>query len=157
MFSTRMLLPLLLLVSSSIAEARPRHRPVPHHGARPRAHVVINPWAVSYTPAPRLGWLWVAGGYVGPRWRPGYWAPSVPRLGWLWVAGYWTGTVYVDGYWRDEARTGQVWSDGYYGEDSTWIPGYWAPADSADARRDRESAPAPAPASAPDSVFHDYE
>lgn len=152
---------LLLLASSFSAEARPRrhHHHARVHSAGPRVTVLINPWAPTYAPAPRPGWVWVAGVWVGPRWRPGYWQPAIARPGWLWVAGYWAGTVYVDGYWREASRHGQVWVDGYYDDNEDWVPGYWAPAGSADAARD-EGVPhpadePPAPESAP--VFHDYE
>lgn len=159
---TRTCLLLSLLFSASVAEARPRHRPPPRHVVGgPRVHVVINPWAPSYVPAARAGWLWVPGVYVGPRWRPGYWAPAAPRIGWLWVPGYWSGTVYVDGYWRDHSRQGQVWVDGYYDEEGTWVPGYWAPADSVDAAREEAPAPPPADSAPADGaaapVFHEYE
>lgn len=136
------------LGAPTLAEARPRHHPPPRvHVSGPRVHVVINPWAATYVPAPRAGWVWVAGVYYGPRWRPGYWTPAAARVGWVWAPGYWAGTVYVDGYWRESSRSGQVWVDGYYDDEGVWVPGYWAPANSSDAHRDE----APAP------VFHEYE
>lgn len=165
-------LALSALFAPATAEARPRHRPPPHvYVGGPRVHVVVNPWAPAYMPAPRAGWVWVPGAYFGPRWRPGYWAPAAVRAGWLWVPGYWAGTVYVDGYWREEARPGQVWVDGYYDDDGVWVPGYWAPANSSDAHRDDAPPPPPSPReengrsadpdpdgdAPPAPVYHDYE
>jgi hypothetical protein len=162
----RFVLPALLLLAANPADARPRRG---HHGhvvvGGPRVSVVINPWGPAYVPAARPGWVWVAGAWVGPRWRPGYWQPAVARVGWLWVPGYWAGTVYVDGYWREEVRSGQTWVDGYYEDGGDWVPGYWAPAGSADAARDASPPPSqgggPPETNSPEAgstpVYHDYE
>ena len=134
---TRFLLPALLLLVSTAADARPRHPRRAHVVVGgPRVSVVINPWAPAYVPVARAGWLWVPGAWVGPRWRPGYWEPAMARVGWVWVPGYWSSTVYVDGYWREQSRGAQQWVDGYYDAEEEWVPGYWAPEGSADARRD---------------------
>jgi len=163
------LIALIGAFAPSIAEARPRHAPARVY-VGPRVRVVVNPWAPAYVPAPRVGWVWVAGAYYGPRWRPGYWSPAAVRVGWLWVPGYWADTVYVDGYWREETRGGQSWVDGYYDDDGVWVPGYWAPANSADARR-ADAPPPPPPSDSsgrsadpdqdadapPAPVYHEYE
>ncbi len=157
MSALRFFLPILLLGTAFSAEARPRqHRRAHIVVGAPRVSIVVNPWAPTYAPAARAGWLWVAGSWVGPRWRPGYWQPALARVGWLFVPGYWAGTVYVDGYWREASRGQQAWVDGYYDDRGDWVPGYWAPEGSADAARSDAPPPAPeAPASAP--VFHEYE
>lgn len=148
----------------SIAEARP-HRPPPAWRVvvpAPRVRVYVGPWAVGYAPAPRPGWVWVPGHYdAASRWMPGHWRPAVTRPGWAWVAGYWVGDEYVDGYWREQARPGSVWVDGYYNDDGQWVAGYWAPANSSDARRDAApqapSEPPPEPPTDGGDVHHDYE
>ncbi len=129
-----------VLAGSSPAEARPRHHgPVVRGGVR----IVINPWAPGWAPAPRAGWVWIAGAYAvnGP-WVPGYWAPASPRPGMVWVPGYWEGDTYVEGYWREEVRPGMVWVDGYYDRDH-YLPGNW-----------QAVGPPPPPA---ETVHHDYE
>lgn len=156
-------LALTLLFSASIAEARPRHRPPPRVVVGPRVTVMVNPWAPTWAPGARPGWVWVEGTWYGPRWRPGYWRPAAPRVGWIWVPGYWTGSVYVDGYWREEGRANQVWVDGYYDEEGSWIPGYWAPANSADAQKDAapaagsEGPPVARPPDDEGAIHHEYE
>lgn len=163
---TTLALILALVGIPSAAEARPpRARPpawrvvVP----APRVRVYVGPWAVGYVPAPRAGWVWVPGHYTASsRWMPGHWRPASTRPGWAWVPGYWVGDEYVDGYWRESARPGAAWVDGYYNEDGQWVSGYWAPANSADARRDAEqgappSEPPPEPPTEGGDVHHDYE
>ncbi len=160
MNALRILLPVLLLTASFSAEARPRRGYGPHvRVGGPRVTVVVNPWAPTYAPGPRAGWVWMPGVWVGPRWRPGYWQPAIARVGWMWVSGYWAGTVYVDGYWREASRQSQVWVDGYYDDEDDWVPGYWAPSNSADAERDEGPPEPPARTEAPDTepVFHEYE
>lgn len=160
----QVLVALAILLAPLSADARGRrHRPARVHGHG--VHVVVSPWSAAYVPAARAGWVWVPGYYAGARYFPGYWRPAVARLGWAWVAGYWAGSVYVDGYWREESRPGQVWIDGTYSESGEWIPGYWAPATSADAARERgeydqppvvvPDAPPPEPPSG--TVHHEYE
>lgn len=174
MNASRLLMIALIGLMAYPAEAGRRARPRGHsHGHAfvhaPAVRVYVGPWAPSYAPAARAGWVWVPGNYVGVRWYPGYWRPAVARLGWLWVAGYWDGGVYVDGYWREEGRSGQTWVDGYYDDDDRWVPGYWAPANSQDARRDSAvsappndevtvpDAPPPEPPSTGGTVYHDYD
>ena len=74
-------------------------------------------------------------------WVPGSWRPVryvAPRPGYVWVPGWWMGSVYVDGYWRIQDRpastssTGEVtnqweWVEGYYLEDGTFVQGHWRP------------------------------
>ena len=88
-------------------------------------------WVDTWGPPPRAGWRWVAGRHVGPRWVPGYWAPTrpVPRAGYVFVPGWWIGDVYIEGYWRipDRPDGDWVWIDGHYNEDGSYIPGHWRP------------------------------
>lgn len=173
MNAKRWILAALLVLVAFPAEAGRRARAhnrthSSHHTSS--LHVYVGPWTASYAPAARAGWVWVGGHYSASRWLPGYWRPSVARAGWLWVAGYWAGSVYVDGYWREEARSQQVWVDGYYDDDDSWVPGYWAPSNSADAQYDRtDAAPggegeqevtvpdAPPPEPPSGTVYHDYD
>lgn len=135
-----------LAVLPSAAEARPRHWRPGVRVVAPHVRVYVGPWAFGYVPAPRAGWVWVAGHYTETgRWVPGYWRPAFTRAGWSWVPGYWVGDEYVDGYWREASRPGSVWVDGYYDDDGRWVAGYWAPANSADARRESQAPAGPPP------------
>ena len=100
------------------------------HGyvAPPRVafRVVIDPWAVSYAPAPRPGYVWQSGYSVHGRWIPGHWVPAYSRAGSVWVSGHWEGRDYVDGYWRSYDRPGYVWIDGDYDGRGSWRDGYWS-------------------------------
>ena len=176
MTAKRFLLAAALAFVALPAEAghRPRPRARPHvYVHAPAARIYVGPWAATYAPAARAGWVWVAGYYHGARWFPGYWRPAAARVGWLWVAGYWADSTYVDGYWREENRGGQAWVDGYYDDDNNWVPGYWAPNGSADAAHERSvesgerpaenegvmvpDGPPPEPPATSGAVYHEYE
>jgi hypothetical protein len=91
------------------------------------------PWRYGWVPPYRPGWVWRGGYYCrGGFWCPGYWAPFAASsfwfgVGWSFAPGWWIGSTYVDGFWRMSDRAGWSWSDGYYLDDGTYVPGYWAP------------------------------
>ncbi len=135
------------------AEAHPAARYHTHHAPPPVArvapaptvHIVVNPWAAAWRPAPRAGWVWTAGFYDRwGRWHPGHWVPAAARPGAVWVPGHWSGARYVDGYWRPEARSGHLWVQGDYDRDGYWREGYWKErydaAQAAERREDRYEA-----------------
>jgi hypothetical protein len=137
-----------LLTASGTAEARPRYH---HVRVAPRVgvHIVLNPWAPTYVPDVRDGWVWVEGYYdAHGEWIPGYWRPVGERAGWAWVPGYWQGESYMEGYWREVNRPGYAWVDGYY-DHGQYVPGSWEPAG--------PPPPPNAPPPPPGDVHHDYE
>lgn len=161
------------LLSANTASAYPR-RPPPHprpaYGAPgPGVVIALNPWAFGYVPAPRPGWIWVAGHYDARHvWFPGYWQPASPRAGWAWVPGFWDGPIYVEGRWREDSRPGWGWVEGYY-DNGRWVEGHWeaigpgpeGPPDVAPpAAAPSSSAPPPPPPADPTEgagdVHHDY-
>ena len=125
---------LALAALSPTADARPpRHRPVVRHarpGPRvsPRVFVRVGPWSVRYRPAPRPGYIWIAGSIVRGVYVAGLWRPTTPppTEEHIWVDGYWDGDVWVDGYWRIDEIDGMIWIDGEYDDSGTYDYGYWA-------------------------------
>ena len=126
----------LALTWSGTAEAHghPHYRPAPRAHTRvvvasPRPTVTLRwgPWAVNYRPAPRAGYVWVSGAWVGAVWYPGHWRPAAPppASGQVWVDGHWEGDTYVDGYWRIDHIDGMVWVDGGYDAYGDYVEGYW--------------------------------
>ncbi len=132
-----------LALFSTTADARGRHARPSHSQARSSAHAraparvvharpvvhvaVGNPWAPTYVPPSRSGYIWVAGYHSRGVYMPGYWQPTAAAApGMVWVPGYWNGRQYVDGYWRQDARSGYVWTDGYYDRGGTWVSGTWS-------------------------------
>ena len=124
---------LALSALSATAEAGPHsHRPATRH-ARPatrvssRLAVRVGPWSVRYRPAPRLGYVWIAGAIVRGVYLAGYWRPSTPppTEQHTWVDGYWEGEVWVDGYWHIGEIDGMIWIDGEYDDSGEVNEGYW--------------------------------
>lgn len=95
----------------------------------------VSPWAVTWAPPARPGWVWVAGHYNSwGYWTPGFWtpvrtAPVVNNNTYVYVPGWWQDELYVEGYWRPEARDDGdwLWVEGYYLEDGTYVSGHWRP------------------------------
>ena len=122
------------LLWSAVAEARPPRHYQQH--ARPRTRVVVRPgltvalriapWVIGYRPAPRAGYVWIAGYWQGPRYVPGHWQPIAPppQPDYVWVDGHWEEDTYVDGYWRVDKVDGILWIDGEY-ENGTYVEGHW--------------------------------
>jgi hypothetical protein len=139
-----------VLAFSGTAEARPnRHS---HHGpvvvaprGRVRFTIGIGPWSPTYVPAPRAGFRWIAGFYRHGVWSPGYWVPlaAAPAPGMIWINGHWEGDRYVDGYWGRPEDAGDVWIEGHYDDDGTWIEGRWVDQRDSDAYRQGPSSVAP--------------
>lgn len=93
---------------------------------------VFDPYDPGYAPAPRADYIWFPGRYDEYGYFiPGYWKPVAPRVGFLWAPGYWVGRRYHEGYWRPEAQSGRAWIDGYYVR-GTYVRPYWVHADQAD-------------------------
>ncbi len=130
---------LALSALTPTADARPPHRrPAAHHARahRPAPRVVrgatravirVGPWAAYYRPAPRLGYVWVAGAVVRGVAVAGYWRPSTPppTEEHIWVDGYWDGDVWMDGYWRIDEIDGMIWIDGEYDDEGAYEDGGW--------------------------------
>jgi hypothetical protein len=132
---------LALSVLSPTADARPPHqRPAAHHvrASRPAPRVVvrgaprtvirIGPWAAYYRPAPRLGYVWIAGAVVRGVAAAGYWRPTAPppTEEHIWVDGYWDRDEWVDGYWRIDEIDGMIWIDGEHDDGGSYEDGGWA-------------------------------
>ena len=125
---------LALSALSPTADARPPHRRPPAHHVRPaprpapRAVVRVGPLSVRFRPAPRPGYVWVAGSIVRGVYVAGYYRPTAPppTEDHIWVDGYWDGDVWVDGYWRIEEIDGMIWIDGEYDDGGGYEDGYWA-------------------------------
>ena len=105
----------------------------------PGIEIVVDPFSPSYAPAPRPGYVWVAGFYDPYGfWVPGYWAPVQPRVGYVWVPGYWVGRSYHDGYWRTPYRGRDVWVDGYY-VNGRYVAPRWVSPQQVDAYRRQQA------------------
>lgn len=128
-----------LLALSTLAptvEARPPRRPPartvrhvrPAPRVTPRVVVRVGPRVSWYRPAPRPGYVWVAGAVVRGIYVAGYWRPTTPppTPEHIWVDGYWDGDVWVDGYWRIDEIDGMIWIDGEYDDYGAYEDGYWA-------------------------------
>ena len=124
---------LALSAFSPTADARPPRRPPAVRHARPspravpRVVVRVGPRVSYYRPAPRPGYVWIAGAVVRGIYVAGYWRPTAPppTPQHVWVDGYWNGDVWVDGYWRIDEIDGMIWIDGEYDDGGAYGEGYW--------------------------------